>query len=229
MKWDILCLTMPTRTEFLARLRKNIEPQIERRNYANPEDVRLVIKLHDPNLSLGTNRQKMREESDAEYVSFCDDDDLVADNYVDRICILLDGVDYIGFRLQAYEDGVPLPGPTYHSLLCGGWFDKTYADGTKSWHRDISHLNPIKRDLALKVRMYGGYAEDSRWANDMRGLVKTEHYIEEVMYHYLSRTNKTDGVKVGPVSAGECPSCHSTMTVLINNQLNCNRCGHATP
>ena len=231
VKWDILILTMPTRTEFLSRLKNELGGQIAARNYANPDDVRLVIKMHDPGISLGANRQKMREESDARYISAFDDDDWPAPNFIDRICLLLDGVDYVGFRVQAYEDDVPLPGPTYHSLLCGGWFDKTYADGTKSWHRDISHINPIKRELALAVPMYGGFAEDSRWAGELRslGIVKTEHYIEDVMYHYLSRPGKKDGVQPGPVTAGKCLFCESTSTVIFGGKIFCNACGNSFP
>jgi hypothetical protein len=211
---------MPTRKEFLEKLYLRLAPQLY-------SETRFTIKMHDPELSLGTNRQKMREKSNAEYVCFVDDDDLVSPDYVARILPLLDGIDYVGFRVQAYENGIPLPGPTYHSLLCGGWFDKTYADGTKSWHRDISHINPIKRELALAVPMYGGFAEDSRWAGDLRalGIVKTEHYIEDVMYHYLSRPNKTDGVSPGPVTAGTCPFCLSNSTILSHGNMVCNKCG----
>jgi hypothetical protein len=225
MKWEILCLTMPSREEFISRLQERLIPQLC--HFSGRATFSYL--LHDPALSLGANRQIMRERSTGEYICFVDDDDLVSDDYVDRILPLLDGVDYIGFRVQAYENGIPLPGPTYHSLLCGGWFDKTYADGTKSWHRDISHLNPIKRELALAVPMYGGYAEDSRWASELRslGIVKTEHYIEDVMYHYLSRTDKTDGVIPGPHSnsAGECKFCHSLSTVLVPTGRFCNSCG----
>jgi hypothetical protein len=223
MKLEILCLTMPSRVDFLERLRQNIEPQLT-------PDVRFTVKLHDPELSLGANRQRMREASDAEYISQVDDDDLVAPDYVSRILPLLDGVDQIGFRLQCSEDGVDLPGPTYHSLLCGGWFDKTYADGTKAWFRDHSPLNPIKRKLALAVPMYGGFAEDSRWAGELRalGIVKTEHYIEETMYFYLSRPGKKDGVQPGPVTAGKCPSCGSASTVRVFGQIACNACGEVS-
>lgn len=220
VKLDILCLTMPSRTEYLARLRANIEPQLT-------SDVRFTVKLHDPSISLGANRQKMKEESDAEYLAQCDDDDLLSERYVEKILPLLDGVDQIGFRLQCSEDGVDLPGPTYHSLLCGGWFDKTYADGTKAWFRDHSPLNPLRRELSLAVPMYGGFGEDSRWAGELRalGIVKTEHYIEEVMYHYLSRPNKTDGVRPGPATAGQCPACGSSSTVLVRGKMFCNACG----
>ena len=219
MKFDILILTMPTRVQFLSRLQGILTPQLV-------PDVRVTVRVHDPELSLGANRQKMREKSDAEYVTFIDDDDIVPPNYVARILPLLDR-DYVGFRVQAYEDNIPLPGPTYHSLLCGGWFEKTYADGTKSWHRDISHINPIKRELALAVPMYGGFAEDSRWAGELRalGIVKTEHYIEDVMYHYLSRPFKKDGVKPGPVSAGTCSNCGSGSTVRVGTRhIFCNAC-----
>jgi hypothetical protein len=221
VKWCIQTLTQPSRADFLARLRANLEPQLV-------PGVCHMIRMFDPALSLGANRQKMREEADAEYLSVIDDDDRVSNFYVARILPLLDGVDQIGFRVQASEDGVDLPGPTYHSLLCGGWFDKTYADGSKSWHRNISHLNPMRRELTLAVPMYGGFAEDSRWAGDLSrlGIVKTEHFIDEILYFYLSRTDKTDGAAPGPTSssAGECPACHSVMTVIVNRKRFCNAC-----
>jgi len=83
MKWDILCLTMRSRTEFLKRLQGNILTQLEwvSKKMAR-HDVRFSMMVHDPDLSLGANRQLMREESDAEYVCFIDDDDLLADDYV---------------------------------------------------------------------------------------------------------------------------------------------------
>ena len=220
MRWCIQTLTQLSRAEFLKKLRANLEPQLV-------SGVCHMIRMFDPTLSLGTNRQKMREESDADYLSQVDDDDRVADTYVSRILPLLDGVDQIGFRVQASENGIDLRGPTYHSLLCGGWFEKTYADGTKAWFRDLSPLNPIRRELALAVPMYGGFGEDSRWAGDLRalGIVKTEHYIEDTLYFYLSRTDKTDGVPMGPLSAGKCPSCESSSTVIVMGKRACNKCG----
>ncbi len=228
MRWEIQILTMPTRKDYLNRLLAMLLPQVEKYE----DQCAVTWMMHEPNFSIGHNRQVMREDSSAEYICFVDDDDLVAGNYVDRILPLLDGVDYIGFRVQASENGIDLPGPTYHSLLCGGWFDRTYADGTKSWHRDISHLNPMRRELALAVPMYGGFAEDSRWAGELRklGIVKTEHFIEETMYFYLSRTDKTDGVQPGPVSAGKCFFCGSPSTVLVGvRKIFCNACGSSGP
>lgn len=224
--WDILLLTLPSRGHFLNRMIAGLEPQVQGHG-----QVHVVIETHDnPEKTLGEMRQAMREASRATYICFVDDDDLVAEDYVDRILPLLTE-DYVGFRLQAYEDGVALPGPTYHSLLCGGWFDRTFADGTRAWYRDISHLNPIRRELALAVPMYGGFAEDSRWAGELRRLavVKRERFVDAPwpMYHYLSRTDKTDGVRPGPTqgSAGVCAACKSLMTVIVSGQRFCNACG----
>lgn len=224
MKWEILILSQPSRVTYLERLLNQLMPQ----TMAHAKEVDWLVRTFDKSMSLGANRQAMREASTATYQNFVDDDDLVADDYVARILPLLNEVDYVGFRLQAYENGVKLPGPTYHSLLCGGWWDKTFADGTKAWYRDISHLNPIRRELALAVPMWGGFAEDSRWANDLRalGIVRTEHYIEDVMYHYYSRTDKTDGVDPAtPLTAGRCPRCESAATVIVEQGRACNACG----
>jgi hypothetical protein len=217
MRWEILCLTMLARYQLRNRLIDNLIPQICK----HPE-VKLTITLSVPEQSLGANREAMRQASTADYINFVDDDDLVAPDYVARILPLLDGVDYIGFRLQCYVDGTPLPKPTYHSLLCGSWFETPYG-----YHRDISHLNPMRRELALAKPMWGGFAEDSRWANDLRtiGTVRTEHFIEDTMYHYYYRSDKTDGVNpAAPLTLGPCPQCSSTSTVKTAEGSHCNTC-----
>ena len=89
----------------------------------------------------------------------------------------------------------------------------------------------MRRELALKAPMWGGFGEDSRWAGDMRalGVVKTEHYVEDVMYHYLSRTDKKDGILPMTVTAGACPACRSTSTVRVSagKMFVCNACGES--
>lgn len=181
MKWSILILTIPGREKLLQRLLDRLEPQIK----GNPEIETVVLK----NLgSIGEGRQKLLEKSRGEYVCFVDDDDLVDDNYIERIFPLLDGVDYVGFQVMTFRDG-KLYGVAYHSLKHKDWRSgKMYSE------RDISHLNPIRRELALQAQMEGDFGEDGRWANRLRelGIVKTEHYIPEVMYFYYIRTHKPE-------------------------------------
>ena len=178
MKWSILILTQPSRAESLKRLMRYLEPQAKGKS-----DMEIVVRDYEPALLIGGNRQRMREEAAGEYSSFVDDDDLVAPDYVSRILPLLDGVDYIGWELQCFIDGHALV-PTYHSLRFGGW----HEDG-KGYYRDLSHVNPIRRELALMMPMSGAWGEDKRWADGLRekGVVKTEHYIDAVMYYYYAR------------------------------------------
>lgn len=208
MKFQLLCLTMPTRAEYLHRLTLSLDLQLSRR-----PDVALLIRTCDPTLTLGVNREILRRESTAEYIAFMDDDDLPASDYIDTILPLLDGSDYVGFDLQCYIDGKPIDRVTKHSLAYGGWYetDECYA-------RDISHVNPIRRDLALVEPMEGGHGEDKRWADRMRarGIVKTENYIPRVMYHYFFRSEKH--------YTETCPQCGSKSVVKLEQMSFCNGC-----
>lgn len=229
-KWELLILTQPGREEFLARVCAVLRPQLE-----EFPDVKLTVRVHDPVLDLGQNRQAMRDESVGAYSNFIDDDDLVPANYVASIYPLLDGVDYIGFALQMYSDGDKQK-PTYHSLRYKEW--NADQDG---YYRDISHLNPIRRELALAVTMSGGFGEDARWSDGLRrlGIVKTEHYVQDVMYFYYWRSSKTDLPRPGdqvhrtehtPANLPRqplhrCPECGSTACGMAGGMRNCNQCG----
>jgi hypothetical protein len=166
----------------------------------------------NPDLTLGENRERLRKLSQAEYISWIDDDDLIPPDYVSSVLPLLDGVDQIGFEVELWMDGVKDPKRDFHSLKQPGWFDTdTY------YNRDISHLQPMRRELAMLEPMEGGHGEDRRWADRMRGKVKTEHYIDKVMYYYFFRSNKN---RVKP-----CPHCYSTSTVKVESGNHCNSCG----
>ena len=182
MKWSILILTLPQRADMLKRLLKVLKPQITR-------DVELRIETFDARLPVGENRELMRRLARGEYISFIDDDDLVPGHFVERILPALDGVDYVGFNLEQRIDGA-FACIECHSLRYAG---VGRTDSAHRW-RDISHLNPMRRELALLVPMTGWPAEDSRWADGIRslGVLKTEHYFDEVLYHYLSRTVKPE-------------------------------------
>jgi hypothetical protein len=235
IKWELLILTQPGREAYLARLQAVLRPQLE--EYA---DVQMTVRQFNASQDLGANRQIMREESQAAYSNYLDDDDLVPSNYIATIYPLLDGVDYIGFRLQMYSDGEKQK-PTFHSLRYKEW--NADQDG---YYRDISHLNPMRRELALLVPMSGGFGEDARWADQLRalGVVKTEHFIDDVMYFYYWRSNKNDypgpafqipvtravhnPMEQANFVAGQrrpiCPECGSSATGLAGGMRRCNQC-----
>jgi hypothetical protein len=196
MKWSILVLTQPSRAEFLRRLLDTLTPQA-----AKFPDVEIVTTFFDKQYSIGKNRGMMIEEAIGEYVNFVDDDDLVAEDYVSSIRPLLDGVDYIGFQAKFHRDGVYCGKLSYHSLMCNRWFENGAG-----YFRDISHLNPMLRYIALEGKMGdhdGTIREDFFWAERLRslGIVKTEHFIEKPMYFVYYRTHKLDGCETPEAQA----------------------------
>lgn len=175
MRWSILIATVPARRERLTGgMLKRLLPQVDKHD----GDIEVVACEDDFEHPLGEVRQSLVEKSKGTYLNFVDDDDDVPEYYCDLVYPLLDGVDYIGWRMQHYTNGVPSK-PTFHSLEYDGWWDDDHA-----YYRDVSHLNPIKRELALKVSFAGTYGEDARWAQAMNGIPVTSHYIPDIMYHY---------------------------------------------
>ncbi len=177
LKWEILVLTLPARSQKLERLLAMLKPQV-----ANYPDVGIVVREENPHIWLGQNRELLRQSSTAEYINFVDDDDLVANDYVAKIRPALDGVHCVGFCAALYRNGVYEPTlRTSISIRHRTWWSDEHG-----CYRDISHLAPMRRELSLKVPMEGDRGEDARWAAEMRNLqiLQTENYIPEFMYHY---------------------------------------------
>lgn len=187
MRWSILIATQGKRADRFAELLESLMPQV-------PPDVEVVALWNNGEKPLGEYRATLLESAKGDYVSFVDDDDQVPDYYVSKVLPLLDGVDYVGWRMQLFISGRKQK-PTYHSLKYGGW-----SDDNKGYYRDLSHLNPIKRELALLVDYRTvGWPDDLNWADQLRktGLVRTENVIAESMYSYF--WDPTDSVQARPV------------------------------
>lgn len=177
MKWSICVVTnLPHREIELTRIKGIIERQIKPYN-----DIELIVNTDE--VKVGEKRQRCLEMAQGEYINFIDDDDLIAHDYVETIYPLLDGVDYVGFKLQMYQDGVKQK-PTAHSLR-----HKTWSEDEKGYYRGVTHLNPLKTELAKQSTFRGSDGEDKRWAETITA--KTQHYIGRFMYFYFFSTRES--------------------------------------
>lgn len=179
--WTILIATLGQRAARLERLLGQLLPQTD--PYAG--EVMVLALYNHGERSLGEVRQDLVEQASSTYVSFVDDDDELPDYHVDEVarCLLDPTVDYVGWQMQCYVDDTPLK-PTYHSLRYGRWYEDV-----NGYYRDVSHLNPVRRELALRADFRRGIPpEDVSWADQVRPHVRREAYVDRVMYHYRSST-----------------------------------------
>jgi glycosyltransferase involved in cell wall biosynthesis len=196
--WSILVATHVSRGEQFARLVDMLAPQLA-------PDVEVSVLWNRGDKNIGEYRQALVEDARGEYVSFVDDDDRLPDYYVAAILEALKSKpDCVGFRVQVrdlserpisskYRDYV-----AFHSIRYDRWYQKGHR-----FFRNVTHLNPVRRDLAVKVPFVGNRAEDHEWAKRVGPLLKSEVYVDRPMYFYDFAQDKSirsgirrDGSKV---------------------------------
>lgn len=178
--WAILIPTIGQRESLFLRLLDVLLPQLD----AYAGQVRVVAWRNDGHPRLAELRDAMIGSADAEYVSFIDDDDLVSHRYVKAIADALhDRPDHVGFRLEYCVDGEPKE-IVDHSLRHHRWHRN--VDGTLV--RDFTHVDPVRREHAIRGRFATaklGRAEDRVWVKQVRPWLRTEAYVDDVLYRYL--------------------------------------------
>jgi glycosyltransferase involved in cell wall biosynthesis len=182
---SILICSLHRRGIFLDRLKNILKPQVNNR-------VEVLCSIDDGRQSIGAKRQKLLEDAQGNYIAYIDDDDLVSSDYVDLVLKSIDkGPDVIGIHLIMKTDG-KLSGKTYHSLKYNTWFDEPGDEPSwRYYYRNPNHLNPVKRELALKSGFPGiSMGEDRQYSNDLLPYLETEEYIESPIYTYEVRSVK---------------------------------------
>lgn len=172
-RYQILIPHIPHRHAKLLDLLNVLEQQMR-------PGVQVLIYTDNLQVSYAQKCQALVDAADADYISHLANDDLVAPTFIPRILEALEqNPDYVGFRVRYTEAGVRQQ-PVIHSLACGCW-----SDTPDVLMRDLMYYNPIKLELARKVRFRGPYC-DVEWADDLRalGCVKTEVFIDEELHYY---------------------------------------------
>jgi hypothetical protein len=180
--WAILIPTISPREELFQRLLRTLLPQLD----AHGGLVRVIAWRNDGHPSVGEIRDGLlarAHETGAEYVSFVDDDDLVSNHYVDLITeALAERPDHVGFQME-FINAAGGHEIVDHSLRHGRW---ARVDG--QLRRDFTHVDPIRTEHARRGRFANaraGRAEDRAWVKQIRPLLRTEVYIDKILYRYL--------------------------------------------
>lgn len=196
LAWQILITSIPHRHAKLLELLDALDKQFQ-------PGIGVLLYVDNLKQPVARKRQALLEAATAKYVSFIDDDDMVPDWFVFTIMSALStDPDYVGFMVACYVDGL-FEKNAEHSLRYTDWHS-----WPEHYVRDITHLNPLRRELALLGRFdekngigENGRGEDGRWADMVRasGTVKTEEYISQVMYRYYFDTGDCHQTERTPV------------------------------
>lgn len=181
MQLSILIATQGRRNEKFVALVESLIPQAD--DFKG--DIEIVAYWNNGEKSIGEIRQALVESAKGAYVCFIDDDDKVPAYYCTEIMKAL-GEDYVGFEVELFEKDRKMP-KVFHSIRYGVWHQDNLG-----FYRGITHLNPIKREIALKGTFgKNGIGEDAEWALTIMQFVRTETYIDKIMYYYLHDADDT--------------------------------------
>ena len=180
---DILIASVYARHHLLVRLLDHLAPQLA--PYMG--NVRILIDRDDAVMPVGMKRNRLLMAATAEYVCAIDDDDWVDGDYVGRVMeALVSRPHVVGFRLRYLVDGNEQK-PAIHSITNEAW-----SETDTCYLRNLSHLNPLRRDLALLgLPFQPGFGEDKAWADRVMatGRVKSEVFVDGApVYEYRYST-----------------------------------------
>jgi glycosyltransferase involved in cell wall biosynthesis len=188
-KLSILICTIPSRFASYGRLITELRSQML--VYA-PEIG--IISNNSTELSIGAKRNWLLEKSESEYVCFIDDDDMIAPNYIELLMKAIEsGCDCASLKGQITWDG-KRPEIFEHSIKYNAY---ETVDGYIRYLRYPNHLNLIKSSIAKQFKFPEiNHGEDTDFATQLHksGLLKTEFYIDQIIYYYRYVTNKRNQV-----------------------------------
>lgn len=215
MRWSILICGLFKRQKSIEALIAKLVNQIVLAKLENA--VEIVLFIDSGELTTGYKRQVLVNQSHGEYVSFIDDDDDVSEEYVSKIyralnrapdVVALKGIKivrnqlfYIFFQSTSFTKPFPVGGglndtvitlPFDNGELVARW---PMAAGLSQIYivcRYVSHLNPMRRDIALRCPY-----PDKTLAEDLEqticlyksGLLRNEVVINDILYFYHFSTD----------------------------------------
>jgi glycosyltransferase involved in cell wall biosynthesis len=181
MKLSILTPTIPGRENQVKALSEKLAKQI------GDLPVEHLVFSDNRKRSIGEKRQALIDIANGEYVSFCDDDDDVSDDYVSEMLkAIKTRADVITFRQRAIYNGL-------ESEIVFGLNNKDEKFAPNSViNRAPWHICAWKRDrIKDSVFAFVNYHEDRAWSMQARKKARTGYHIDKVLHTYRHDASTT--------------------------------------
>jgi hypothetical protein len=161
----------------------------------DPLSIEILYEEDGKQMSVGAKRQKLLLRSRGEYISYFDSDDWPFQWYLTSIMEALKSKpDCVGFLIHMTTNGKK-DQTCCHSLQYREW--ATNVDGY-DYVRNVTHFNPVRRDLALKIGFKDmRFGEDRKYSDAVTKLCKTEVFINKKLFHYRYSTAVRHNIKYG--------------------------------
>ena len=140
-----------------------------------PEWAELIFEEDEYQMSIGSKRQALLDRAQGDYVFMLDSDDTIPDYYFDKLLPALEQQpDCVGYIEQVGEKNA------IHSIRFKHW-----GESKEAYHRTPFCKDPIRTKLARQVGFKDmRYGEDHDFAKRIYPQLKTEVFIDEIMYIY---------------------------------------------
>ena len=183
--WSVLIATLTHREEKLLGLLRSLLPQAE----TCPVPVEVVALRNYGEKAISQYRQALLDDAQGMYVSFVDDDDDVFPHYVAAITAALElRPDVVGFEAECR--GLLARKTLMSVKYWGACWDSVMQDGERVYLRYITHLCPVRTELARQAGFPGEfrYGEDTEYSSRLHGVLEAtgvqQIYIPSALYRY---------------------------------------------
>jgi glycosyltransferase involved in cell wall biosynthesis len=187
---SILIPTIPERSVELTQLLEVITPQTK----GMPCEV--LCLLDNRQRSIGLKRNALLDIAIGKYVAFCDDDDMVSEDYVATLCDMAKvDVDVLCFKqMSRWNDLESTIEFRIHYPVNGifrtGGITKRFPWHVCAWRRSLA------QQCIFTDKNFG---EDLDWAMQANELAHTEAYSPKVLHFYTHRDHSSTSINVDKI------------------------------
>jgi len=153
-------------------------------------EVEILFCCDNREMTIGTKRNKLLDESTGKFIAFIDDDDRVDMEYIKIITQIIKSnpdIDCIGIKGILTINGRN-PRTFIHSIKYNSYFERD-----RVFYRCPNHLNPIRKECIKGIRFpEKNFSEDTDWALQIRdkGVLKKEvMFDKKPLYFYRFSPN----------------------------------------
>ena len=189
IKLSILILSIPSRLHFLKPLMEKLEKQI-----GNRQDVEILSIMDNKSFGISEKRNELLKLARGSHLAWIDDDDDVADNYVDRLTETIEknpDVDVISFNQICYLEGMEAKvfaqmGNPHEEVVLSHTDPTRYKDTLRPpyhwcvWKTSLAQSEDFKSGVLIPGSDVG---EDFDWLNRLYPKVKNSIYLDKDVLH----------------------------------------------